>query len=241
MPDVPGPPPPPLHSAAVVAERIEEALLAHRSLALVRLGDGEALTLAHDLLFPVGEARERGPFLGYAGVSLPDHTFRDILAAAVRLADIVGVTTADAEPFWPLLSRALAAHRLDLSQKLVTDATINYALYTEGHLARLLLDLSPPPRTLVVGNLAAPLAAALQGQGADIVGQISPVAGHRDIPRVLALTRGFSFDLALIAAGIPAVVMAVAMARTLGQVAIDFGHLADGFRDGLPLRPPPPE
>lgn len=221
-----------------MAREIEEALTAHRGLALVRLGDGEALTLAHDLVLPADEARERGTFLNYAGVNLPDHAFRDILAEAIRQADIIGVTSAEAEPFWPLLSRALTAHGIALGAKLVTDATVNYALYTEGHLARLLLDLSPPPRTLVVGNLAAPVAEALKAEGADIVGQISPVEGSRDIPRVLSLTPGFSFDLALIAAGIPAVVIAVALARILGKVAIDFGHLADSFRDGLPLRPP---
>lgn len=227
-----------LLSAAQVAAVLEEALQARHGLALVRLGDGEALILAHDLVLTAGEVRVRGPFLPYAGVRVPDRDVRDRLASAVRAADVVGVTTASGDNYAPLLRRALAAHGIHLTGRLVTDACINYALHSEGHLARLLLDLAPQPRVLTVGNLGRGLASALATQGALISAAIHPVRGCGDADRVLREMAAVEFDVGLVAAGIAAVIICSEAARALGKVMIDFGHLADQLAGGSKrLRP----
>jgi hypothetical protein len=45
-------------------------------------------------------------------------------------------------------------------------------------------------------------------------------------------TAEHSFDIALVAAGIPAVILCYRIAGELGRVAIDFGHLADKLVTG---------
>lgn len=61
---------------------------------------------------------------------------------------------------------------------------------------------------------------------------IAPVAGYADIPRVMQRIRKHDFDLALVAAGIPAIVLCRHIADELGKVAIDFGHLANKLVTG---------
>lgn len=222
----------PLLSPLEVATVLEEALRAGRGLALVRLGDGEALTLAHELVITTTEAQERGPFLPYAGVRLPDPGVRDRLARAVRAADVLGVTTGSSENYAPLLQASLVAHGIDLTSRLVTDACINYSLHSEGHLARLLLDLHPQPRVLVVGNLGARLASALAAQGAVISGAVHPVNGCQDTDRVLKAIASIDFDIGLVAAGITAVIICSEIAQAMRKVMIDFGHLADQLVTG---------
>ncbi|MNF15190.1 hypothetical protein D3C80_2176880 [compost metagenome] len=53
-----------------------------------------------------------------------------------------------------------------------------------------------------------------------------------DVPRVMQLTAEHTFDIALVAAGIPAVVLCRRIAGELGSVAFDFGHLADKLVTG---------
>lgn len=216
-----------LLTPAEVAARLTEALAQRRGLALVRLGDGEALTLAQEVVLPIPEILDRGPFLSYAGVTVPDLAARDALARAILRSDIVGVPTAAAPNYWPLLQTALAAHGINLASLALTTSVINYALHSEGHLARLLLATARAPRVLVAGNLAPQLAGTLVEQGVNVTGVVVPVAGIRDVERAYGEVRHQVFDLALVAAGIPAVVLCAAIARELGKVAIDFGHLAD--------------
>ena len=72
----------------------------------------------------------------------------------------------------------------------------------------------------------------LQGHGVQVAGIIPAVAGMTDIPRVMQLTAEHTFDIALVAAGIPAVVLCRRIAGELGSVAFDFGHLADKLVTG---------
>jgi hypothetical protein len=216
-----------LAPAQEVAARIEDALVAGRGFSLIRLGDGEALALAHNLLISASDALCRGPFLRYAGVQLPDLRGRDRLASAVRNADVVGITTSLNYNYFPLLWHALTLHGIDIERLEITSATVNYALHREGHLARLLLDRAERPRVLVVGNLAGSLAVTLSEQGVAVAGAVTPVRGVGDVDRVMLEMATHNYDVALVAAGIPAVIIATEVAHTKNRIVIDFGHLAD--------------
>lgn len=217
-----------LTGAGEVFERMVEAMDAQRPLAVVRLGDGETLALAQELVMSAEEVRRAGPFLAYAGVDVPDIRARDMLADAVRRAGIVGIPISRQPYFQPLLFAVLRAHGIDYRELTLTFSTVNYMMYLEGYLSRLLAGR----RVLLVGNAAEELAAVLERHGVAVAGAVAPVRGIDDVPAVMERIRGASFDIALVAAGIPAVVLAVRIADELGKVALDFGHLANSFVKG---------
>lgn len=211
---------------------IDDSLAGKRGFSLVRLGDGESLMLAHNLVISVADAQRRGPFLGYAGVRLPDLRGRDRVARAVRAADVVGITTSLKVNYFTLLWPALTAHGIDIAGLTAATATVNYDLHACGCLGRLLIESRPQPRALVVGNLAEPLAEAMTREGAVVAGVVTPVEGVADADRVMEEMARHDYDIALVSAGVAAVVIASETARATGRVAIDFGHLADEIANG---------
>ncbi|WP_237566334.1 MULTISPECIES: GT-D fold domain-containing glycosyltransferase [Paenibacillus] len=217
-----------LMSAAEVAGRIKEALDSSSPLSVIRLGDGELLTLAQEMVLNEDEVRKEGHFLSYAGVSLPDLIARDLLAASVRNADIVGIPKLRLPNFQPLCFSVLKAHGIDYRKLQLTLSTVNYALHLEGLLPGILAGR----RVLVVGNSAPGLSRVLSDRGIKVTGTVAPVEGMHDIPRTMDEIRGHPFDIALVGAGIPAVIITERIASELGKVAIDFGHLADSLTNG---------
>lgn len=227
-------------SAQGLRARIAESLSRKRGFSLVRLGDGESLMLAHNLVISTADAMRRGPFLSYAGVRLPDLRGRDRVASAVRQADVVGITPSLKVNYFTLLWPALTAHGIDIAQLDVATATVNYDLHSGGFVGQILLQSQPMPRVLLVGNLAEQLAAAMTDQGADVAGVVPRVDGVADVDRVMGEMARHEYDIALISAGVAAVVIASETARKTGHVAIDFGHLADEIAHGVKRLVPPP-
>ncbi|ETT64799.1 hypothetical protein C172_14318 [Paenibacillus sp. FSL H8-457] len=217
-----------LLSAAEVARKLNEALDSSSPLSVIRLGDGELLTLAQDMVLNEEEVRKEGHFLSYAGVCLPDLKARDMLAASVRKADIVGIPKLRLPNFQPLGFSVFRAHGIDYRKLQLTLSTVNYALHLEGLLGGILAGR----RVLVVGNSAPGLSRVLSGRGIKVAGTVAPVEGIHDIPRIMDEIRGHPFDIALVGAGIPAVIITERIASELGKVAIDFGHLADSLASG---------
>ncbi|WP_227793387.1 GT-D fold domain-containing protein [Paenibacillus guangzhouensis] len=221
----------PLVDPFTIYHEMQAAIESNQPMSLVRLGDGEMLTLAHDLVISTEQARADGPFLSYAGVNLPDHHGRTILADSIKRATIVGIPISRMRNFQGLLFPALRAHGIDYRDLRMTLSTINYLFYQLGYLALLLEGR----RVLLVGNEAPALAPVLASRGISIIGIVTPVHGIRDVDRVIGEIAQHSFDIALVAAGIPAVIITERIATELGRVAIDFGHLADKIAKGQPI------
>ncbi|TCL60271.1 hypothetical protein EDC14_103624 [Hydrogenispora ethanolica] len=204
-----------------VARNIREALELKRPFALVRVGDGEALAMAQDTVLPLDEIKKQG-FLRYAGISVPDLKARDELLTMLPRADLVGLPQRwDLPYFAPLVEQILERHNLALRN--VCDCCINYALHQAG----LLLPLLAGRRILLIGRRSRELAGILQ-QYYQIrtVGRLI-IDNYRQVPQILQLCRNYQFDIAFVAAGIPAVTLCVKIASHLGKVALDLGHLAD--------------
>lgn len=218
----------PLLPAEQVGEAIIQALDEKRPLSLVRLGDGELLTLAQEVVMPVESVRREGKFLEYAGVIVPDMEIRNRLAEAVIRANIVGIPRTRMPNYQLLVAPVFRAYGISYGERNWTDSLINYELFHAGYLLRMLQHR----RILVIGNMAEPLSAVLAGYGIVIAGIISPVNGARDATRIVQLARQYEFDLALVSAGIAAVLIAEELARVTGKVVIDFGHLANAIVKG---------
>lgn len=202
---------------------MEAALAAGHPCSIVRLGDGELLTLAQDTLKPAGEIARDSPFLSYAGVDAPDGEARDTLAAAVRNATIVGVPLSRRPNYQPLLFEGLRRNGVSLASLRLTSSTINYSLYESGRL----MQLAAGKRIAVVGNSAEALARALRAAGLDVVHIVAPVNGIADAAGAVERAAAVPFDLALVSAGVAAVPICVWLAERTGKVAFDFGHMAD--------------
>lgn len=219
----------PLLRPEEVYGRMVHALATGQPLSVVRLGDGELLALAHDTVLPVEEVRQKGRFLSNAGMTLPDPQARDMLAESLRTAGIIGIPHSRLPTFQGLLFPVLRHYGISYRSLTLTTSTINYALHEHGLLQQLLHGR----RLLLIGDRAPELADVLRASAAlNIAAVISPVRGFRDIPRVMAEAAGCEFDLAVVASGIPAVVICERIASQLGKVALDFGHLADKLASG---------
>ncbi len=218
----------PILSGQDVASRIQSALEQKRPLSVVRLGDGEALVLAQEAVLDVATIKERAPWLERAGVEAPDLGAQAALKESVLRADIVGVPTSRIHNHQPLLFKAFKALDVDWKNLTLTHAIINYIVQKEGLLRGAVGNHS----VLLVGNHAEALGAVLEAAGANVTGAIGPVKGVRDVDRVMREVRRFDFDVAFVAAGVAAVIIAQRIAEQMGKVALDFGHLADELIHG---------
>lgn len=218
----------PLLSGADVASRIQRALERKEPLSIVRLGDGEALVLAQEVVLDIPTIERRAPWLSRAGVEVPDLAARDALKEAVLRADIVGVPTSRIHNHQPLLFKAFEALEVNWKRLVLTHATINYIVQKEG----LLRGAIGKRGVLLVGNHAQELRGVLKAAGVRVKGAIGPVNGVRDVERVMEQVRSHDFDVAFVAAGIAAVILAQRIATEMGKVALDFGHLADELIHG---------
>ncbi|XEC93413.1 GT-D fold domain-containing glycosyltransferase [Paenibacillus tarimensis] len=217
-----------LMTAAELGERIITALDTRTPLSVVRLGDGELLTMAQETVLSIAQVREEGKFLDYAGVQVPDLEARDLLVKTVLGADIVGIPKLRIRNYQPLAFAVFRAHGIDYRNLKLTDSLVNYYLYHGGYLPQILSGR----KVLLIGNLAPALADRFRPHGIHIAGTVSPVQGIKDVPRVMGEVAGHDFDIALVSAGISAVVISRQIASEMGKVAIDFGHLADSMVKG---------
>ncbi|QHW35239.1 hypothetical protein GZH47_23175 [Paenibacillus rhizovicinus] len=218
----------PLLDVHQVFAEMEAAIAEQRPCSVVRLGDGELLTLAQEGVYDAATIQREGGFLPYAGVRPPDLNARDQLAESVRQAHIVGVPLSRRKHFQPLLHPVLRSHHLAPAGMRLTTSAVNYSLHQAG----LLNTLLSGKQLLIIGNVAPALAHVLSQRGFHVSGVISPVRGVDDVERVMNEIRGSEFNLALVSAGIAAVILCTRIARELGKTALDFGHMADGIVRG---------
>ncbi|WP_232729838.1 GT-D fold domain-containing protein [Paenibacillus phocaensis] len=224
----------PLHPPAGVFAAVDAALRGGRPLSVVRLGDGELLTLAHGTVISTEEALRWGAFLPYAGVQLPDPAAREALASAVKAADIIGVPESRHPSYQGLLFPVLRHYGWDYRTLRLTTSTVNYELNAGGYLTKLLHGR----RILLIGNQSEALGGFLGQRGMNVVGSLAPVHGVADVPAVIQRVREFpDFDLALVASGVAAVIICARLAGELGKVALDLGHLADKLINGEAVLP----
>lgn len=221
----------PILPPAAVYREIIQALDLRLPLSVIRLGDGELLTLAHDMIISAEQARHLGPFLPYAGVILPDGAARKSLADSLRQASIVGIPESRHPSFQGLLFPVLKQLCIPYHELRMTTSTVNYALHEQGLFYRMLRGR----KLLLIGNKAAGLANVLSAHGLEVVGIATPVNGVHDVRRIIGQISDIDFDLALVAAGVAAVMICTAIARELGKVSFDTGHLANLLESGESL------
>ena len=218
-----------------VARMIAAASRAGRPFSLVRVGDGEALTLAQGTVRSPAYVAEHH-FLREAGVIVPDPRAQEGVRYAVRHADVVGVAARrDLPDFAPLTEEAFSYFGLNPVH--LCDCCINYALQAEG----LLIPLLRGKRLFLVNRRWPAWAHALTKlYELRIIGGAS-VDHYGQTGAALAAARLRRFEVALCAAGVPATWLSVALARQNRCVALDLGRLADLMIELAPEGLPKPK
>ena len=215
-----------------VVAKIKYALDHKKGLSLVRCGDGEAFSMGYELVPNYLHIMKQ---YDYAGVPAASTSIKRSLIRSLQLADIVGLSD-NREVFLcaPLLEQILQRHGLKLP--FICNARINWELH--GHSKGPLYRLLKGKRILVVGRLAKQAAPRLRALGLEVVKAIS-LEGFKQLNPVYNVIKSYSrsFDVALVAAGVPAVPLCVRIAKGCNRVAIDFGHaindlLSPGFNEG---------
>lgn len=206
-----------------VAKRIWNAAEERRGFSLVRLGDGELLTLAQDTVYTIDEIKFIGShFLTYAGLNVPDLAARDALISSVQQADIVGVPSLRRITFQNLFRKVANHYNLPIENMPLTTSVINYVLEKTALYHRLFTHF----RVLLIGNRMAELREHLTKYGYQSIVGVLPLAGTKAVDEVLEQTSHSQYDVAIVAGGIAASILCPLISRN-HKVAIDFGHLAD--------------
>jgi hypothetical protein len=222
-----------LLSELEVLDKIDDALVQQKPFSLVRIGDGENIILAqekflsdHELLntFWVKRAQKKKDD---KGIMLPCYELRDQVIEAIRKADLVGVCNqtqklGDA----PLkFCRDLTNKVFDfypLNPKCLCNVWVNRQLVAY----RLFWELLHQYRILIISKWADAYAAFIIKEYASIKPNIAgclSFSNFAQIKDIMDLTGKRRFDLALISAGVNAVILASKIAERYGKVALDFG------------------
>jgi hypothetical protein len=264
-----------VRSVDEIAPQVLRALRDKRGFSIIRLGDAEILTLAQDTVFPTrvnvpvwGDLMAElchDPVLGKgdnnevarwrdmmytSGIHYPDLGARDLLAQAVRTADVVGIPVRNRpgrsrahlkllEGFQTVLLEIFNTLNLNYSNMQLADSALHYLLFSSGWLHKILFPGEYPeicqeysfspgykPEVLLVGNRAGELADVMVPHGVRVSGVVKPV-DMGNINETMSAISNHSFDIALIGAGVAAKILCSSTATRMNRVAVDAGHLFD--------------
>ncbi|GAB7387594.1 hypothetical protein BSNK01_14310 [Bacillaceae bacterium] len=211
-----------------VVAYLRNALEQKQPFALIRISHAEAQLIGHVSGI---KKKRRENFLGYfayCGVREEEYApaVNDLLDS-LKHGDLAGVgLKEDKHHEFPLVQKILAHYELKLPA-LVCSNKINRKLIRRKEFFALLQNR----RIVVIGRRAEESSNFFSELGFQMAGAFS-VESYRDIDKVMEkLKCGPSFDVALISAGINAVILAVRIKKELGKVAIDFGHSLDRLID----------
>ncbi|QTL96786.1 hypothetical protein GM661_01750 [Iocasia frigidifontis] len=206
-----------LRSTQWVFSRLKKSLYQGEGFSLIRIGDGETRAIAHNDLISMDAIP---PWLSYAGVELPDKGLKDKLLKSIRCADIIGLPFEKNYFFKPLMLEIIKKYGLAFSN--ICNNRINYDLYTLGYLNSLLKGR----RIIIVGRKAAEAAGCFAAANLVATYDLPGMYGVDNTYREISKKR--DFEIALVAAGIPAVVLCPKLAR-LDKIALDLGHVLDSI------------
>jgi GT2 family glycosyltransferase len=210
-----------------VVSRIQRALELRQPLSLVRIDEDEARVLNGGVVDVDRSALDADPSRFTRGTS---DEVRVQLVEAVRDADVVGLTTEQDRRAGASLLEDVFTH-FNIAPQHVSSARVNLALIGIDSDAGDRLPGIPPLRNLLRDRRVAvvgPRAAEAERRQRDLGWQVTVATtldGADDVRRALKMLSAHrdEFDVALVAAGVPGIILCPLLARETERVAIDFG------------------
>lgn len=221
-----------LISTNAVLNRIQIALKQKRPFSLVRIGDGENLVLAQNVLISPHEilntywVKQSDTGRG-KGVTLPNLNLRNQMVKAIRLADLVGICRQKNDEVC-----VPSKFKRELTNKLFDHFHLNpsnlcYVFVNRKMVSyRLFWEIIHRYRILLISKWAKDYADKITHEYTYLKPRIAgciDFTHYKQIPELLTELGKYRFDLALISAGVNSVLLAPAIAERYGKVALDFG------------------
>ena len=214
-----------------VLDQLEAALLEHRPLSLVRVGDGENIVMSQETVWPTEQVLQerwaKKANLGQKGLRLPNPKLRDEVAASLQRADIVGIllrgdSTINAPDYLkrPLTDMVFA--HFGISPPMTCHACVNRELAQNPRFWQMLAG----KRVLLVTREIEALRAMLERDPYNLnIVTALPFDSYDQMDETLHWIQNnqHTFDVALFSCGVNAVILAERTAALAGKVAIDFG------------------
>ncbi|MBY0115238.1 GT-D fold domain-containing glycosyltransferase [Paenibacillus xylanexedens] len=214
-----------------VLDQLEAALLEHRPLSLVRVGDGENIVMSQETVWPTEQVLQerwaKKANLGQKGLRLPNPKLRDEVAASLQRADIVGIlprgdSTINAPDYLkrPLTDMVFA--HFGISPPLTCHACVNRELAQNPRFWQMLAG----KRVLLVTREIEALRVMLERDPYNLnIVTALPFDSYEQMDETLHWIQNnqHTFDVALFSCGVNAVILAERTAALAGKVAIDFG------------------
>lgn len=214
-----------------VLRRISKALQNKKPFSLIRIGDGENVVMSQYNILPPEKFLKtifarHGEAVGY---TLPNIKLRDQMLEAVRQADIVGVLRVKNDGVMapkrfkrPLTNKIFAYYHL--RPPALCSATVNRRLVSR----RLFWEILHKYRVLLISRWAKQFTDVVTRRYSKLKPNIVAALNCHDYSQLSATFRAVTkedFDLALISAGVNAVILAPKIAQNYQKVALDFGHV----------------
>ncbi|MEK4277231.1 GT-D fold domain-containing glycosyltransferase [Paenibacillus sp. FSL R7-0026] len=214
-----------------VLDQLEAALLEHRPLSLVRVGDGENIVMSQETVWPTEQVLQerwaKKANLGQKGLRLPNPKLRDEVAASLQRADIVGIlprgdSTINAPDYLkrPLTDMVFA--HFGISPPMTCHACVNRELAQNPRFWQMLAG----KRVLLVTREIEALRVMLEREPYNLnIVTALPFDSYDQMDETLHWIQNnqHTFDVALFSCGVNAVILAERTAALAGKVAIDFG------------------
>jgi hypothetical protein len=226
-------------SAAEVAAAFREALAQNESISYISVGVGEMFFLAYNNDIPyfktVPPELTWGKSRYYQYIT--DQRIHDQILNGISNADIIGL------PLTWKPTVYFGEHFPVITTNRICDALMQKGLHFTG----LLYEICKGKRVYLVGNQVGSLRPVLEKFQITPAGSTS-VDYFEDIPRVKDTLSRADFDLAIVSAGIPTLIIAPWISKTLNRPAFDFGgtvhivistlHLIGAKRNDFPVFDP---
>jgi hypothetical protein len=225
-----------------VMQRIDTALATKQPFSLVRVGDGENLIMSQDTVMSMADVLQerwaQKANSGLKGVKLPNLALRDLMISSIQRASVVGIlppndTTIQAPGYLKreLTDRILTYFQIQLPQ--TCHACINRELVLEQEFWEVLRGKN----VLLIYQFADQLRSLLEQAPYHLnITLTIPFSHYNQLTPTLGFIKSnqHHFDVALICAGVNAVVLAQKVAELAGKVGIDFGKASNILIKGTP-------
>lgn len=221
-----------LISTVKILKLIQIALKQKKPFSLVRIGDGENIVLAQNILLSPKEVlntywvKQSDTGRG-KGVTLPNLNLRNKMVKAIRRADLVGICRQKNDEV-----SVPSKYKRELTNKLfehyhLKPSNLCYVFVNRKMVShRLFWEIIHSYRTLLISKWAKAYADKITCEYAHLKPRIAgciDFTHYTQIPNLLDQIGKYRFDLALVSAGVNSVLLAPAIAERYGKVALDFG------------------
>lgn len=212
-----------------VLEMINLAYIEKRPLSLSRFGHAELLYLGWPEVSELTGGFEK--IRKYNGGTANIDEIKIDVLEALKQVDITGIlTTGDSDSTgWDIMTKEIF-HKFNFTPQYVCSAWVTHSMVEEPE--QQFLKWLNNKEIVLVGRRAQEAAKKFKDFGANVVDCLG-IESYSEINEVhRKLVNNNKWEIALLAAGISATVLAPRVAASTGRIAIDFGHALDSIIDG---------